>query len=256
MPTGKKPINSVLIVPCYNEGKRLNAAFFETLFKLKSTFWIFVNDGSNDNTLEILESWRHLNVKVLNLKVNNGKANAIRQGFNYATNNLRNLNWIGFLDADGAFTYDDIKRILRSCNHSKFSKIDAIYAARVKLSGRQIMRNKKRHYIARVIASFFGLFWENIPYDTQTGFKIYRYSSQISKIMSTPFHTKWFVDIEITLRFFSSFRKQLAVWEEPINSWQDVRNSKIKMFTYFIILKEFLWIMSLLFNSKIKNTKI
>jgi glycosyltransferase involved in cell wall biosynthesis len=42
----------VIVVPCFNEAKRLNFFYFNRLSKLKSTFWIFVDDGSTDDTFK------------------------------------------------------------------------------------------------------------------------------------------------------------------------------------------------------------
>ena len=46
-----KPVFSV-VIPCYNEAKRLNIQKFQTH---KEINFIFVDDGSSDDTFEILK---------------------------------------------------------------------------------------------------------------------------------------------------------------------------------------------------------
>ncbi len=45
----------ILVVPCYNEEKRLNPEIFmESLEKNDQLHWLFVNDSSEDKTVEII----------------------------------------------------------------------------------------------------------------------------------------------------------------------------------------------------------
>src|SRR5215212_9619603 len=69
----------LLVVPCYNEEKRLNVA----AFRESDTHFLFVNDGSSDGTLRLLESLRTSDPQrfsVLDLERNSGKAEAVRRG--------------------------------------------------------------------------------------------------------------------------------------------------------------------------------
>src|SRR6476646_3425141 len=74
-----------LVVPCYNEEKRLDAsAFRSVVVDGHEIDFLFVNDGSRDGTLRLLESLRDEDPKrfaVLNLERNSGKAEAVRRGF-------------------------------------------------------------------------------------------------------------------------------------------------------------------------------
>ena len=66
-----------LVVPCYNEEKRLDAAAFRNVaVDGHDIDFLFVNDGSRDGTLQVLESLRDENparFAVLNLDRNSGK---------------------------------------------------------------------------------------------------------------------------------------------------------------------------------------
>ena len=73
-----------IVIPCYNEGDRLPVKEFNNFLTASdSVFFYFVNDGSNDNTSEILNSlhgnWSEKTM-VLNLPCNCGKAEAVRRG--------------------------------------------------------------------------------------------------------------------------------------------------------------------------------
>ena len=73
-----------LIIPCYNEGKRLD---FKEFKKFKSScYFLFVNDGSKDNTLDLIKKNIEEGIYVLDLPKNVGKGEAIRQGILYLEN--------------------------------------------------------------------------------------------------------------------------------------------------------------------------
>ena len=85
---------TVIIIPCYNESKRLKLYEFENYLSNKSgVSFIFVNDGSTDKTLEIINqlclSAPH-RVLCKNLGKNKGKAEAVRLIFLLSYLNLKN----------------------------------------------------------------------------------------------------------------------------------------------------------------------
>lgn len=81
-----------ILVPCYNEEKSL-PLFYQEIKKLidneRGYEWevLFVNDGSNDNTLSIIKAIRvaDSHVSYVNLSRNFGKERAMLAGFDYAT---------------------------------------------------------------------------------------------------------------------------------------------------------------------------
>ena len=215
-----------IIVPFYNEEKRFRHEYFLNLTEKKNMSWVFVNDGSTDETSNLLNRFsKNKNVKVIHINKNQGKASAIRVGIREAIKSEDKYIWIGFLDADGAFSISDIEKIVNITTIK--SNFDAVYSSRVQLSGRKIIRSQFRHIISRVIVTFFGTIWKTMPYDTQSGFKLYQNNNNLLDIFQNPFSTKWFLDIEITIRFIKRFRRPLLVWEEPLTSWSDVPGSKI-----------------------------
>ena len=98
-------INSLSVIfPLYNEAKRLHYAFkdiekFEKKKIIKNVEYIFVNDGSNDDSKKIIHKYlklkRNNKFKVINIKKNKGKGNALKKGI---INSKK--DWILTLDTD------------------------------------------------------------------------------------------------------------------------------------------------------------
>ena len=75
---------TTIVVPCYNEAKRLDtAAFIEALDTRPWLRLIFVDDGSRDATLAVLgeiKSAKPAQVSITSLSLNRGKAETVRRG--------------------------------------------------------------------------------------------------------------------------------------------------------------------------------
>jgi glycosyltransferase involved in cell wall biosynthesis len=238
-------LNTYVIIPCFNEEFRLNIDYWNELISNLDYNWIFVNDGSNDGTRQKLDQLK--NVQVLDLVTNGGKAEAIRAGINHAIQvEIKNDLVISYIDSDGAFRSNDIERIFKVF-FGKLEKkeIEAVWASRVALAGRDIFRSTTRHYLSRVIISIIGAFDRDIPYDPQTGFKIFYLNKEISTLFDEKFRTRWFFDIEIIRRWERLKGNKIKIWEEPVVSWSDVKGSKVNKFQYFRIFREVLYILTL-----------
>ncbi|MBG6132828.1 glycosyltransferase involved in cell wall biosynthesis [Aquimarina sp. EL_43] len=76
-----------IIIPCHNEEKRLDVTAFLNFIQKKSNIHLcFINDGSDDNTIDILkdiQSNNPLQTSVIDVKKNSGKAAAVRTGAKY-----------------------------------------------------------------------------------------------------------------------------------------------------------------------------
>lgn len=96
-------MNFAIVVPCYNESERLETAIFEDFLKTHPQLtFCFVNDGSTDQTLEVLKKMEHQYPEQVNLidqEKNLGKANAVRLGMRSILKE-KNCDRIAFLDAD------------------------------------------------------------------------------------------------------------------------------------------------------------
>lgn len=232
-----------IIVPCYNEQKRLKSGhFIDYLDKNKHVSFIFVNDGSTDETLKILRSVQALRparVKCVSLKINYGKAEAIRQGFLFAID--RSYDIIGFIDADLSTPLNAISSL---CELLQLRNLWIVLGSRVMLLGSNISRNAIRHYVGRVFASLAAIVLKVNVYDTQCGAKVFLNNSMLKKIFSVPFRGRWTFDIEILARAKIIAKESLGlsldkvVHESPLEEWQEIKGSKLKVKDFPIALYE------------------
>lgn len=217
-----------LIMPCYNEAKRLD---FTKINDAKNCNFLFVNDGSTDNTLEILNSNIKKNIYILNLKKNVGKAEAVRRGFLYIKNLpiFPEVDWIGYWDADLATPLYELDNFL---TYGKIFDADtkAIFGSRILKLGSNIKRSSLRHLLGRVFATMVGIVFDLKTYDSQCGAKLFR-KELIDKYFSKPFVSRWIFDIEILLRM-----KDIKIIEYPLLEWKDVCGGKIKIFPTAIMV--------------------
>jgi hypothetical protein len=158
-----------------------------------------------------------------------GKAESIRQAFLSQCQKKSNHLYIGYLDSDGAFSADETARHIPKAVE-KLNEGFSIYSvSRVLLSGRNIDRKVYRHIIGRLIRTLIGLKFKNLPYDTQSGFKLFNNDPPLEEVMAKPFRTKWFVDVELINRRQVMVNDGKLIWEEPALTWTDVGNSSIKL---------------------------
>lgn len=83
------------VVPVYNEEKTIGNVLNVLLASNKIDHAIVVDDGSNDNTQNILEKFKSKKLKIIKLRRNTGKGNAVR----VATKNMKS-DVILFIDGD------------------------------------------------------------------------------------------------------------------------------------------------------------
>ena len=222
-----------IIIPCYNEEKRLDVACFRG-FKssLHSITFLFVNDGSTDQTLQLLQT---LNASdptkfaVLNFAQNRGKAEAVRQGLLAAIGS--HPDYVGFWDADLATPLDAIAAFIELAESRP--ELEMIIGSRVKLLGRHIERRPSRHYLGRFFATAASAVLGLAVYDTQCGAKLFRASSAIS-FFQQPFCSRWIFDVEIIARLIQARRgkeirqPEQVIYEVPLLDWKDIPGSKLK----------------------------
>ena len=245
-------VKVLLIVPCHNEQSRINSDYFKEISDIEGLKLVFVNDGSTDNTAEIIESFGWIGKsEAVNLESNVGKAKAIQAGMLWSLEKYYSAQWIGFLDADGAFDLASIRKILAVASGKNCEDAEAIYSSRIRLLGHRILRNDFRHYASRLVITFFGLNWKAIPYDTQSGFKIYRNTNEFREAISEArFKTRWFIDIEFHIYLALKYGRDLIGWEEPVIGWEDVKDSKINSLEKVRILREILLVFLLITKNR------
>jgi dolichyl-phosphate beta-glucosyltransferase len=232
-----------LVVPCYNEERRLDAEAFRSLsIEGHTVDFLFVNDGSTDGTLRLLQSLHDSDPRrfaVLNLEQNSGKAEAVRRGFLAAME--QPADYIGFWDADLATPLAELSGFLDILEARPALAI--VIGARVRLLGREISRRPSRHYIGRVGATLISSSLGLAVYDTQCGAKVFRADSALRDVFSQPFLSRWIFDVEIIARYVQLLGRDAvagAMYELPVKRWQDVTGSKVKSHDFLRALHD-LW---------------
>lgn len=217
-----------LVVPCYNESSRLKKDDFLSFLNANPDFSIlFVDDGSKDQTLALLQEFKKQNqkqIEVLALAKNSGKAEAVRLGMKKAYQDQFDL--IGYWDADLATPLEDA--ILFAKKLSENLQLLGIFGSRVLKLGTPIQRKTSRHYLGRIFATCVSFLTQLPVYDSQCGAKLFR-SSICPQITDSPYISRWFFDVEILMRLKKTSDPSVCCFEHPVTKWIDVDGSKLKL---------------------------
>jgi glycosyltransferase involved in cell wall biosynthesis len=229
---------AIIVVPCYNEETRLNTGNFDAFRDSSHNLrFLFVNDGSTDETLRMLESLSASDpnrFSVLNLPHNQGKAEAVRRGILAAV--TAQPDYVGFWDADLATPLETIPQFVDFAESRP--QLSIILGARVKLLGREIQRRSSRHYLGRVFATVASAVLGLAIYDTQCGAKLFKVSPLVTDLFQQPFQSRWIFDVEILARLIQITRGKdvpqpdRLIYEFPLTEWRDIPGSKVRFFDF------------------------
>lgn len=155
-----------VIIPIYNEEKSIKiliARLLKVLDKLQAEYEIiFINDGSNDNSLKIIESLIKINnkIKAISFRKNCGKSLALTCGFKFAKGEI-----IITMDGDLQDLPEEIPKFISKINEG----FDMV-------SGWKKIRYDPKIFI--IYSKFFNFvinaFTGTKIHDTNCGFKAYR----------------------------------------------------------------------------------
>lgn len=220
-----------VVIPCYNEEDRLSSELFRNFaFENLGYHLCFVNDGSTDNTLEVLEELRkgnESNISIYNCDKNGGKAEAVRQGIQYLMQDEQ-FNYIGYLDADLSTNFRDFDDLVKTMETSKFKIVSG---SRISRMGADITKESARKIISKtiniIIQKILGMPFK----DTQCGAKVMN-REIASTMFQKKFITKWLFDVEIFMRMRKHYGKKEAtdmICEQPLKRWIHADGSKLSM---------------------------
>jgi glycosyltransferase involved in cell wall biosynthesis len=242
------PPTLVLVVPCFNEERRLHPEAFVAFAASRPEVRLqFVDDGSTDGTPAILEGIRAAApapVDLVRLPANQGKAAAVREGTLAGLRLAPQL--IGFWDADLSTPLAAVDDFLAFA--AARPEIDIILGSRVMLMGRDIRREAWRHYLGRVFATGVSLSLGLPVYDTQCGAKVLRANEAVAALFAAPFHSPWIFDVELLARYLAlpaapgEPARRDRIYELAVPVWHHVPGSKLRTADFLRAAFELLYI--------------
>ncbi|MBW2962832.1 response regulator [Mesonia aestuariivivens] len=220
-----------VVIPCYNEEERLMSKEFLDFVESHSGYHLcFVNDGSKDNTLQILEKLRRGRehyINVYDCPKNGGKAEAVRLGMLHMAK-FEDLDYIGFLDADLSTDLQDFDALVNTIESSDFKIVSG---SRISRMGADITKESARKIISLTINFIIRTILKMNFKDTQCGAKIM--NKEIIEIaFQQKFVTKWLFDVEVFMRMkqhFGAKKAQKYICEQPLKRWIHADGSKLSM---------------------------
>ena len=227
--------NLSVILPLYNEEKRLNNLFikiskFKFLNKHKVEF-IFVNDGSNDKSLKMINDFISKNKKKIDIKLisyieNRGKGFALKRGIF-----LAKKNWILTMDIDLSVRFSQLE-IWKNKKYLN-KDIDVYFGSRLLLNSKVDAKQYRKitgNMFNIILSCIFSREKLKIK-DTQCGFKLYK--SKIAKKMFLKSRENGYIyDVEILLLLL---KYKVKFSEIPV-IWSHKKGSKVNVIVDSLIM--------------------
>jgi len=185
-----------IIIPCYNEEKRLNVSAFINFIKKENNYHLcFVNDGSKDDTMTVLkkiQSGNSLKVSIIDIK-----------------------------------KFEDFDGLLKTLKTN--TKLSMVFGSRAKEGGDSIEKDTLRAFFSKIIKMLV-FFILRLPIeDTQCGAKVFK-ASLVPVLFEKNFFSRWLFDVEMFLRMKKHFGKVVIlnkIYEQPLKRWIHMEDSKL-----------------------------
>lgn len=183
-----------ILIPVFNEQKTIQQVVSELSFNYPEIHILIINDGSTDNTYEILDKINYSNLQIVHLELNQGKGNALRVGLNILSN-LQNESVVIFMDADLEIPSLELKKIITAYEDNPETM--AVFGSRF-LEGNNL---KKFGFFKVFINGFLTLFTNLIMQNKLTDMETAVKSFKTSLIKKLNLQGKRFeIEPEITLK--------------------------------------------------------
>ena len=212
-----------IIIPAYNEAKRLPASLVKVREYLSAAQWDFaevvvVDDGSTDNTVQVA---RDAGVRVVQNPGNRGKGYSVKHGMLEARG-----EWALFTDADLSSPIGEVEKLWSAVVRE---------GAQVAVGSRAVDRSLVgvhqpvlREAVGRVFNGVMRLA-TGLPFkDTQCGFKLFQ-TSACREVFSRQQLDGFGFDVEV---LFIAKQLGLRSVEVPVR-WDNVEGSKVSLLLGF-----------------------
>jgi glycosyltransferase involved in cell wall biosynthesis len=207
-----------IIIPAYNETARIGPALHQVLACIHEQKWpaevIVVNDGSRDNTAEIVREIAAKDplVRLIENPVNRGKGYSVRNGMLQASGDI-----MMFTDADLSSPIEETERLLTAIH----AGADIAIGSRWLDKGRQ---TKHQPWYRQMFGRCFNLVTRTVmglPFaDTQCGFKAFRREAAYT-VFQLQRIERWGFDPEL---LFIALKRGYRVQEVPVTWGHDERS--------------------------------
>ena len=245
-----KNLHCCVLLPTYNNSATLAKVINQVLEY--TTDICVINDGSTDNTLQILEQFP--DIKLLSYVKNVGKGWALRKGFEFALSN--GYDYAITMDTDGQHFASDLPVMLDSLElHKDAIVVGARNMEQNSVPGKSSFGNK------------FSNFWFELETgiklpDTQSGYRLY----PVNRLKGFHFFSrKYEFEIEVIVRGAWSGLQVLSVpvkvyyppAEERITHFRPFQDfSRISVLNTFLVFITFLWIKPRNFFTSLKKKSL
>ncbi len=210
-----------IIIPAYNEAERIGASLDRILSYIAESRWsaelIVVNDGSSDNSSQVVQEYSRRNpiIRVLENPGNRGKGYSVRNGMLNASGQV-----VLFTDADLSSPIEEANKLFAVIENGE---ADVAIGSRYL---RSELQTRKQPLHRRMLGRAFNVALRTILglsyVDTQCGFKAFNRKA-VTTIFPNMKIERWGFDPEI---LFLARRYGLRVAEVPV-SWAHDHRSKI-----------------------------
>ncbi|MGA2589837.1 MAG: dolichyl-phosphate beta-glucosyltransferase [Bryobacteraceae bacterium] len=211
-----------IIIPAYNEEKRLPAALRQVIEYLRRGGWPFaeilvVDDGSTDGTVQVAERMRaeYPDLRVLRNPGNRGKGYAVRHGMLECRG-----EWALFTDADLSAPIEELAKLWQAAEQAGVSVAVGSRALDRRLIG--VHQSWFRENAGRLFNLSMRLI-TGLPFrDTQCGFKLFE-AGAAREIFRRQLLDGFGFDVEV---LFIARRLGYRGVEVPVR-WNDVQGTKV-----------------------------
>lgn len=209
-----------IIIPVYNEQERL-PRHIDSIFTFFKKYEpqpeiIFVNDGSSDNTLALLQSFQEqYSFQIISDSINRGKGYAVRVGAQAAHG-----NWIVFFDIDLATPLSEFDHL-----RSELKPTDQVIIGSRRLPGSAIDKSESwlRVFLGHGFTKLSNLLVPRIT-DFTCGFKCFSHAAA-AEIFSRALINRWGFDTEL---LYVAYLRGLTIRELAVH-WAHDGQSKVKV---------------------------
>lgn len=216
-----------ILIPVYNEEKtllnileRINESKIEN-FDFET---IIINDGSDDNTFNVIKENSDLYDKVINLDKNRGKGYAVKSGLKIATG-----DYVIFQDADLEY---DPKEFIKFTNLINKFSVDVIIGSRFNYSDYIRSHNIANKFGNYILTLFFNLLYNTTFTDIYSCYLAFRRDIlDVDKLKTNGFEQH----AEILCKIV---KKSDKFYEVPINynGRSAKEGKKIKFYHFFTVI--------------------